>query len=78
MDVLYTKFLGSPLNEQEERMIKEIDDAVLWYDLKYLLDEGAEADRPEVHVEIDYTVRDFKEVEREYLELFRLLFAAML
>ena len=51
---------------------------MLWYDLKYLLDEGAEADRPEVHVEIDYTVRDFKEVEREYLELFRLLFAAML
>ena len=71
LDVLYTKFLGSPLSEQEERKIKEIDDDVLWYDLKYLLDEGAEEDRPEVHVKIDYTVRNFKEVEQEYLELFR-------
>jgi len=71
LDVLYTKFLSSPLNEQEERMIKEIDDVVLWYDLKYLLDEGEEADRPEVHVEIDYTVREFKEVEQEYLEMFK-------
>ena len=70
LDVIYTKFLGSTLSEEEERQLKEIDDAVLWYDLKYLLGEGEEAEKPKLHVEIDYTVREFKEVEQEYLELF--------
>mgnify|MGYP007026342130 FL=1 len=33
LDVLYTKFLGTPLSEEEEKLIKEIDNALLWYDL---------------------------------------------
>ena len=43
-----------------------IDDAVLWYDLKYLFGEGEEAEKPKLHVNVDYTVREFKEVEQEY------------
>ena len=70
LDVIYTKFLGSTLSEEEQRQLKEIDDAVLWYDLKYLLGEEEEAEKPKLHVEIDYTVREFKEVEQEYLEIF--------
>lgn len=70
LDVIYTKFLGSTLSEEEGRQLKEIDDAVLWYDLKYLLGEGEEAEKPKLLVEIDYTVREFKEVEQEYLKLF--------
>ena len=27
LDVLYTKFLGTPLSEEEEKLIKEIDNA---------------------------------------------------
>ncbi len=70
LDVLYTKFLGSPLNEQEEQLIKEIDDAVLWYDMKYLLGEDSEGDKPETCMVPEYTVRAFKDVEQEYLEIF--------
>lgn len=70
LDVLYTKFLCFTLNINEEKMIKEIDNALLWYDLKYLLDEESEGKQPELHVKIDYTVRAFSEVEKEYLELF--------
>ena len=70
LDVLYTKFLGSPLDEQEEKLIKEIDDAVLWYDMKYLLGEDSEGDKPETCMVPDYTVRAFKNVEQEYLEIF--------
>ena len=70
LDVLYTKFLGSPLDEQEEKTIKEIDDAVLWYDMKYLLGEDSEGDKPETCMVPDYTVRAFKDVEQEYLEIF--------
>ena len=34
LDVIYTKFLGFTLNIDEEKLIKEIDNALLWYDLK--------------------------------------------
>ena len=50
--------------------IKEIDDAVLWYDMKYLLGEDSEGDKPETCMVPDYTVRAFKDVEQEYLEIF--------
>nr|WP_296190149.1 hypothetical protein [uncultured Anaerobutyricum sp.] len=70
LDVLYMKFLGFTLNIEEEKLIKEIDNALLWYDLKYLLDEELKAEQPELHVKIDYRVRSFSEVEKEYLELF--------
>lgn len=56
--------------EQEEKTIKEIDDAVLWYDMKYLLGEDSEGDKPETCMVPDYTVRAFKDVEQEYLEIF--------
>ena len=71
LDVLYTKFLGTPLSEEEEKLIKEIDNALLWYDLKYLLDEELEERQPKLHVEPDYAVRAFSEVEKEYLEIFK-------
>ena len=56
--------------EQEEKLIKEIDDAVLWYDMKYLLGEDSEGDKPETCMVPDYMVRAFKDVEQEYLEIF--------
>ena len=46
------------------------DDAVLWYDMKYLLGEDSEGDKPETCMVPDYTVRAFKDVEQEYLEIF--------
>ena len=70
LDVIYTKFLGFTLNIDEEKLIKEIDNALLWYDLKYLLDEESEEKQPKLHVKVDYTVRSFSEVEKEYLGLF--------
>lgn len=39
--------------------------------LKYLLDEELEERQPKLHVEPDYTVRAFSEVEKEYLEIFK-------
>ena len=70
LDVIYAKFLGSALSEEEEKIIKEIDNALLWYDLKYLLDEESEGEKPQLYVKVDYTVRRFEVVEEEYRELF--------
>lgn len=39
LQVIYEKFLGSSLTKEEERLLKEIDDDLLWYDLEILLEE---------------------------------------
>ena len=72
LEMIYTKFLGSPLNEEEQKVLKEIDDAMLWYDLENMLDEIQYGEIPKTHIAIDYTVRPFQEVEKEYLDLFYL------
>ena len=73
LSVIYTKYLGSPLSEEEEAKLKAIDNDLLWYDLKYLLGETPPEPEPVIHVSIDYTVPPFKAVEEEYLQLFRQL-----
>lgn len=70
LSMIYTKFLGSDLTEEEQQLVKEIDDAMLWYDLVKLLDMSPKGEAPEVHIEVSCTVQPFEEVEREYLEIF--------
>ena len=70
LDMVYTKFLGSALADDEQRQLKEIDDAMLWYDLENLLGEKQHGAAPKIHIEIDYTVRPFQDVEKEYMDLF--------
>ena len=74
LDMIYTKYLGSPLSEEEQSQLKRIDDALLWYDLKNLLDEAPQSEPPHIHIDIDYTVHPFADVEKEYLDLFHRLF----
>ena len=64
-------FLRNSSERRRRKAYKEIDNALLWYDLKYLLDEELEERQPKLHVEPDYTVRAFSEVEKEYLEIFK-------
>ena len=70
LDMIYEKFLGSSLTQEEQTQLKEIDDAMLWYDLKNLLDETQAGEAPDLHIETDYSVRPFRDVEKEYLALF--------
>lgn len=71
LDMIYRKYLGSALTQEEQAQLKEIDDAMLWYDLENLLDETQAGEIPELHIDLDYSVRPFRDVEQEYLELFR-------
>ena len=70
LSVIYEKFLGADLNGEEERALKEIDDAMLWYDLEDLLNEHQEGEAPEIHIDLTHKVRPFADVEKEYLEMF--------
>ncbi|MDO4939460.1 MAG: hypothetical protein Q4E54_05800 [Lachnospiraceae bacterium] len=69
LDIIYEKFLGSPITRDEKALVDLVDEAMLYWDLHTLLQWN---ERPSVQVSIglNYDVRPFDEVEREYLELF--------
>lgn len=70
LNVIYEKYLASPLTPEEQAVIKAIDDDFLYYDLKFLLNEPPEGPEPKLLVQPDYRFVPFGQVEQEYLELF--------
>ncbi len=70
LSLIYQKFLGSDLNDEERAQLKEIDNAMLWYDLENLLGEMQFGEVPQLHLDLDYTVQPFETVEDKYLNLF--------
>ena len=65
---IYDKFIGS-LTEQEQKVVKLIDDTMLYYEFYHFM--GAEiCDKLPKDTEPDYDFKAFDEVEREFLELF--------
>ena len=70
LEVVYTKFLGTPLDEAEKKLVKEIDDDMLYYDLRELLNETSEREAPKLLINLDYQVMSFEKVENTYLRLF--------
>lgn len=71
LDVIFEKYLGSKLSDEEYHMMKTIDHDMLYYDLLYLLNEPSEGEAPEMKTKFSYEVRPFKDVEEEYLRLFQ-------
>ena len=70
LTLIYERYLGTALTEEEERLVKEIDDGALFYDLKELLHNEQSEEDPQFHIVPDYEYRPFHEVEQEYLQLF--------
>ena len=70
LTLIYERYLGTALTEEEERLVKEIDDGALFYDLKELLHNEQSEEDPQFHIVPDYEYRPFQEVEQEYLQLF--------
>ena len=70
LQMIYTRYLGSPLTKEERSRVREIDDGALYYDLRDLLHNEQKERDPHFHVLPDYDIHPFEEVENEYLELF--------
>ncbi len=70
LGVIYRKYLQTTLTLEEERIVKEIDDDLLYYDMLHLLEEKIKETPPQLKTSFDYEFVDFALVEREYLEIF--------
>ena len=69
LDVIYQKFIGRPLTEDELSQVALIDRVLLQYDLRYLL--NMDAALPPIHIELKYAYIPFEEAREDYLSLFR-------
>lgn len=70
MNVIYGKYLGRPLTEEERACVKEIDDDMLYYNLRDLLNDPPHGPAPEMKSQFSQGFRPFEEVEAKYLALF--------
>ena len=68
--MVYEKFLGGPLTEEEESLVRQIDDDMLYFDLTELLEEPVGNERPEMKSDFSEDYVPFEQVERRYMELF--------
>ena len=71
LDMIYEKFLGSVLTEEETKLVKAIDNDLLYYDLKELLDETSAESAPELCIELSYQFVPFEQVEQTYLDIYQ-------
>lgn len=70
IDLIYEHFLGSVLTEEEQEKVKEIDDDILYFDMIELLNVPQEMPVPKMHINLDYSVQPFEDIEQAYIEIF--------
>ena len=70
LNMIYEKFLGSPLTEEEQRLVKSVDNDLLYYDLKELLNEVLDVPAPSLHISLNYNFVPFDEIEQNFLTLY--------
>ncbi len=74
LQVVYEKFLGSVLTEEESVLVKQIDDDMLYFDMKVLLGEEISENVPQMMSLFSQEYVPFIEVEEEYLNIFKKLY----
>ena len=70
---IFEKFLDSEPEEEEAELVKNVDDACLYYEFKHFMGKEIFPVEPVLVSEPEYTVRPMKEVEEEFLWMFRQL-----
>jgi 5'-deoxynucleotidase YfbR-like HD superfamily hydrolase len=74
-DAIYEKFMGVLPTEEEKQAVAEIDDAMLFHEFYHYMGEKVVPGEPVLLTQPDFYERPFKEVEAEYLTVYRSLCA---
>ena len=72
-EMIWNKWLGEPLTNQEEAKVFEIDDAILVHEFLKLMDTQITEEIPEIFSGPEYAFTGFENTEHEFLNLFRKL-----
>ena len=72
LQAVLDRFLGGPLTREEAAEVEQIDRALMFSDLHHLMDHPENREQEgTLHLTVDYQVRPFADVEREYLDWYR-------
>lgn len=72
-DAIYERFLGAVPADDEMKEVSEIDDAMLFHEFYHYMGEKVFTYEPRLLTTPDFYERPFKEVEKEYLDIYRML-----
>lgn len=72
-NVIWTKFLGSPLTQEEEDQVFAIDDDILENEFPALMGAQLKETVPQLQSRAQYEFESFLKTEQEFLSLFRQL-----
>lgn len=67
---IYEKFLPGEITPEEKVRVKAIDDTLLFFEFKHYMQEDLEKPRELLYSNPIFEVRNFEDVEREYLDIF--------
>ncbi|MBQ7925819.1 MAG: hypothetical protein IJ335_05935 [Lachnospiraceae bacterium] len=70
LDLIYEKYLGTSLTDEEEQLVKSIDNDMMYYDLKELLGEISAENAPAIKITLNYDWVPFEQIEQNYLALY--------
>jgi len=72
-DLVYEKFVGAPLDEETEELVKNVDDACLYYEFEHYKGKRIMPTEPILLSEPEYKFRMMKDVEEEFLWMYKQL-----
>jgi len=70
INIIMEYYLGNPLSKSEQDLVKQIDDDLLYYDMIELLGVSQDGPEPKIYSTLDYSLRPFEEIEKEYINLY--------
>ena len=74
--IIFTKYIGE-LTDEEIRLTREIDDAMLYNEFLKYNGETLLEDKPEIHIDLDATVKSIDDTKAEFLSRFNELTKAL-
>ena len=75
LDLIYDKYVPGGILPREQRVVKEIDNTMLYYEFLNLKGEKMADEEPELHITPCFEFSSFWSVEKQYLDLFEELHA---
>lgn len=72
-EAIFNKFLGSPLNEYEAKVVKAIDDAMLFYEFYEFMAEKLQEEAPYVAATPNFYRGTMRQVEQEYIAVQKII-----
>lgn len=68
--IIFSKFIGDNITEEEKALTRSVDDAMLYNEfLRYNGEELLDC-KPEIHIDLDATVKSIDETKAEFLNVF--------